>query len=122
MFSQPFPDTAAKSGILKRLTGGDLRSDGKANYVAELVIRRPEFLPDLIEGFASDSKLIRMRTSHAVEVISRINGHLLTGYKPRLIECIKNDPPAGSKMALSPGLWQHFALRSGSQNNTARSF
>ncbi len=80
-----------KKDILTELAGGDLRSDGKANDVAGQIIEQPVLLRDLIAGFDSENEIIRMRTAHAVEVISRNNGDLLAGYKPRLIECIKND-------------------------------
>lgn len=77
--------------ILQELTGGDLRSDGRADDVARIVINQPELLPDLIEGLASDNKIIRMRAAHAIEVISRENGGLLIEFKPRLIRCAKED-------------------------------
>jgi len=77
--------------LLRQLTGGDLRSDGLANDVARQVIDQPELLPDLVKGFESDSEITRMRTAHAVEVISRENGKLLKGFKPNLIKHAKED-------------------------------
>lgn len=79
------------NNILQQLTGGDLRSDGDADKVARTIIDRPELLPDLIKGFESDSEIIRMRTAHAIEVISRENGVLLEEFKPKLIKCAKED-------------------------------
>lgn len=87
--------------ILQQLTGGGLRSDGKADDVAELIIKQPELLPDLIEGFESDSEIIRMRTAHAVEVISRENGDLLEEFKPRLIKSAKEDALPETKWHLA---------------------
>ncbi len=78
--------------ILQQLNGGDLRSDGKANEVATQIIERPELLADLMEGFDSDNEMIRMRTAHAVEVISRKNGQLLESSKSKLIDHAGNDP------------------------------
>lgn len=77
--------------VLEQLEGGDLRSDGKADDVAMQVIERPVLLPDLIEGFRSENRLIRMRTAHALEVISRNNAKLLENYKDELIKQAKAD-------------------------------
>ncbi len=77
--------------LLRQLTDGDLRSDGKANDAARQVIYQPELLPDLVEGFESDSEIIRMRTAHAVEVISRENGNLLEEFRPKLIKYAQKD-------------------------------
>lgn len=87
--------------ILQQLTGGDLRSDGRADDVARQVIERPEFLPDLIEGFDSDSKIVRMRTAHAIEVISRKHGGLLEECKSKLIKYAKEDTLPETKWHLA---------------------
>lgn len=80
------------NSILEKLAGGDLRSDGEADNVARRVIEQPDLLPYLMEGFQSDNEIIRMRTAHAVEVVSRQNGDLLETFKARLIEEAKTDP------------------------------
>lgn len=77
--------------VLQQLTGGDLRSDGRADEVARQIIEQPRFLPDLVEGFDSDNEIIRMRTAHAIEVISRKNADLLEEFKPRFIRYAKED-------------------------------
>ena len=79
------------NSILEKLAGGDLRSDGEADKVARRVIEQPDLLPYLMEGFQSDNEIIRMRTAHAVEVVSRQNGDLLETFKARLIEQAKTD-------------------------------
>lgn len=79
------------NSILEKLAGGDLRSDGEADRVARRVIERPDLLPYLIEGFQSDNEIIRMRTAHVVEVVSRQNSDLLEAFKAQLIQQAKTD-------------------------------
>ena len=50
--------------ILKKLTGGDLRSEGKADEVAKQIIDNPALIPDLLSGLDSDDNLLRSRTWH----------------------------------------------------------
>lgn len=77
--------------ILKKLAGGDLRSDGKSDEVAEEVIQNPGLLMDLIEGLESPDKVVRMRTAHALEVISRTNPEIIEEIKKQLISSAYKD-------------------------------
>jgi len=61
------------NALLRKLSGGDLRSDGRANEVAEEVIRNPELLEQLLEGLDEPDDLVRARTVHVMERISRTN-------------------------------------------------
>ena len=61
------------NALLRKLSGGDLRSDGRANEVAEEVIRTPELLEQLLEGLDEPDDLVRARTVHVMERISRTN-------------------------------------------------
>ena len=71
--------------LLQKLSGSDLRSDGRANEVAEEVARNPRLLDQLLEGLSEPDDLIRARTAHALERISRTNHGLFRGLMPQLI-------------------------------------
>lgn len=77
--------------ILEKLSGGDLRSEGRAEEVAQDIINNPRLLPALVEGLHSEEKLIRGRTCMTMEVISREHPDLLTDILPQLIELAATD-------------------------------
>jgi len=77
--------------LLKELGGGDLRSDGRANEVAEEVIRNPHLLNKLVEGLDEPDDVIRARTAHALEKISRTNPEMLKELVPRFIKLSSQD-------------------------------
>ena len=77
--------------LLKQLTGDDLRSDGRANEVAKETLQNPQLLDKLIEGLDSTNKVVRARTAHALERISRINPEILEEYLPRFISSANED-------------------------------
>lgn len=79
------------SKILGKLTGGDLRSDGRAGEVAEDVIKNPALLQDLMKGFESRDNVVRMRTVDALEKISRKNPEIMEGIKRRLFDVARKD-------------------------------
>jgi hypothetical protein len=56
--------------ILEMLKGGDLRSIGKANQVAQLVCSEPKLVKSLIEGIYSDDPVLRARSADALEKVS----------------------------------------------------
>lgn len=72
--------------MLDKLSGGDLRSEGRAAAVAAEVIAQPVRLADLAKGLRSEDDLIRARTCMALEVISRDHPALLTFIAPQLVE------------------------------------
>ena len=63
------------------LTGGDLRSDGEADTVADKVLESLDLFDRLFEGLSESDDVVRARTAHALEKISRyyyrqrISGH-----------------------------------------------
>lgn len=69
---------------LKELSGGDLRSEGRAAKVAAKVIQDPDLLADLLQGLRSEDKVIRGRTCATMEVISRDHPALLEDAVPQL--------------------------------------
>ncbi len=80
--------------LLQNLSGGDLRSDGRANEVADEVLENPQFLSMLLEGLNEPDDIIRARTAHALEKISRVTPDILREYAPLLIElALKDEVP-----------------------------
>ena len=77
--------------LLKKLSGGDLRSDGRANEVAEDVIKDPQLLDMLVEGLSESNDMIRARSAHALEKISRNNPIMLQVLIPQLIRLAFED-------------------------------
>jgi HEAT repeat protein len=77
--------------ILDRLSGGDLRSEGRAEEVALDIINNPGLLAALTDGLNSESKVIRSRTCMTMEVISRDQPDLLIGTIPELMDLASRD-------------------------------
>lgn len=78
--------------LLEWLTGGDLRSDGQASEVADLVLQNPRLFDDLYAGLFVDDDIVRGRTAHALERISRSKPEHLVGHVDELVEMAKKDP------------------------------
>ena len=57
--------------VLRMLTGGDLRSDGAADQVAEIVLENPDLFDDLFDEIDVEQDLVRGRASHSLEKVSR---------------------------------------------------
>jgi hypothetical protein len=66
------------------LMGGDRRSIGLANEVADLVRRQPKQVSRLIECLWDTEALLRMRAANAAEKLSRDKAVLLQPYKELL--------------------------------------
>ncbi|MHC4818142.1 MAG: HEAT repeat domain-containing protein [Planctomycetota bacterium] len=86
---------------LQMLTGGDLRSEGRADEVAALVIGDPGILPALVEGLSLDDKLIRARTCMSMEVMSRSHPELLEPLVPELIRTAEQETVAQARWHLA---------------------
>lgn len=63
--------------ILTWLSGGDLRSDGMANEVADFILENPAAFEDLYAGLSEKDDIVRGRTADAIEKISRSRPELL---------------------------------------------
>ncbi len=87
--------------LIELLEGGDLRSDGHADEVAEDVIQNPELLPLLLDGLNEEDDVVRGRTAHALEKVSRTNPELFDGLLNKLIEKIQDDKLAMVKWHLA---------------------
>jgi hypothetical protein len=74
-----------RKGILALLGGGDRRSIGQSDRVAEMVSDDAKLFPELIAGLWSEDPLVRMRAADAAEKVTREHRELLQGYKNELL-------------------------------------
>ena len=78
--------------LLEWLKGGTLRSDGFAPHAADLVIKQPQLLAELLEGLDEPDDVVRARTADALERIARVNPEPFSDHLPRLIAIARSDP------------------------------
>ena len=78
--------------LLAQLQGGTLISDGDANAVADLVLAEPPRLNELAEGLKISDDVVRARTVHTLERISRRRPDLVAKLLPGFIDLAINDP------------------------------
>jgi len=74
------------------LSGGSLISDGRANEAAERVLAKPHLFDQLVEGLSESNTVIRARTAHAMERISRTHPEMVKELLPKFIEMATRDP------------------------------
>ena len=79
----------ASNDLLKTLGGGDRRSIGRSNEVAELVFKRPVLFAQLIHGMCAADPLVRMRAADAAEKVSRKQPDLLRSFKGQLVRLLE---------------------------------
>ena len=84
----------ASNPILKMFEGGDRRSIGCADGVAEMLKRNRRLFPQLIAGLWSADPLVRMRTADATEKVSREKPELLLPYKKPLLALLRTEEQA----------------------------
>ncbi|MDK3158937.1 hypothetical protein QPK87_20500 [Kamptonema cortianum] len=76
---------AAEHPLLARLGGGDRRSTGEANAVAQMLIDQPELAGVVFEGMFHSDARVRMRAADALEKASARNPTLIAPFASRLI-------------------------------------
>lgn len=76
------------SDILEKLRGGDLRSIGRANEVAQEVENKPALFESLFSGLFDDEPVVRMRSADVIEKVTKNNPELLSGYTSRVISIL----------------------------------
>lgn len=79
------------NSLLELLKGGDVRSDGHADEVAGDVIQDTELFDLLFDGLSDENDVVRGRTSHSLEKVSRTHPELFDGLLNRLVEQALND-------------------------------
>jgi hypothetical protein len=78
--------------LLERLKGGDIRSDGDANDVAADVLNHPALFEQLYAGLAVTDDVVRGRSAHALEQVSRSKPALLLPQLDQLVAQSTEDP------------------------------
>lgn len=71
--------------IIEKLSGGDLRSIGRADEVVKDILRSPALFKYAFEGIFNPDPVIRMRCADVLEKVSSIHPKYLQPYKKRLI-------------------------------------
>src|SRR5579862_7240005 len=71
--------------ILGMLRGGDRRSIGRADRVAEIARENASLFPRLIAGMWNEDDLVKMRAADAAEKVSRKQPQLLQSFKTELL-------------------------------------
>lgn len=71
--------------ILQKLTGGDLRSVGRAEEVVEDILKNPSLFAEVFDGMLHDDPRVRMRSADALEKVSSKHPEYLQPFKTRLI-------------------------------------
>ena len=79
---------ASSHDLLECLTGGDRRSIGRSDEVAERVLRRPALLGELIRGLWAADPLVRMRAADAAEKVTLDRPELLRPFKAELLRLL----------------------------------
>lgn len=72
-------------GLLPLLSGGDRRSIGRANEVAERVCAQPELAKELADALTHDSDVVRMRAADALEKVAASNAAAVRPFRGRLV-------------------------------------
>ena len=73
------------SQFFRKLIGGDLRSIGRAEEVAQDILQDPKLFGEVFEGLLDDDPRVRMRSADALEKISSRHPEYLQPFKNRLI-------------------------------------
>ena len=73
---------------------GDLRSDGLAAEVADIVVRRPGLLPELIAVLRDGDPAVRGHGADALERVSRVFPERVARYLTQLLSLARSDEVA----------------------------
>jgi HEAT repeat protein len=80
------------SNLLNQLKGGTLISDGNADQVAEKVLMDPALFNQLLAGLKVEDDIIRARSAHALEKVSRIHPDWFSPHFHFLTVLVQADP------------------------------
>ncbi len=80
----------ASRTLLEKLRGGDIRSVGKSDEVASLVLEKPNLFAELVRGMYNDDPITRMRAADAAEKASAKQPRLLNPFKAKLLRLLDN--------------------------------
>lgn len=79
------------TNIVSQLSGGDLRSIGKANIVAKKIAKDRTLFDEVFAGIFSSDRVVRARAADACEKASAKNPGLLNRHKDALMKLAKTE-------------------------------
>ncbi len=82
------PESRGREPLNRMLRGGDRRSIGNSNRVADLILRQPDQFAELIHCLWSDDPIVRMRAADAAEKVSAKQPALLAPFKAELLALV----------------------------------
>jgi HEAT repeat protein len=74
-----------RQAIAVMLKGGDRRSIGKSNQIAQLVLSEPKRFAELVECLWDEDPIVRMRAADAAEKVTVTRPELLNPHKQELL-------------------------------------
>ena len=74
--------------ILDKLRGGDLRSIGRSNEVAQDIEKNVSLFETVFKGLYDSDPLIRMRSADVIEKVTRKNPQLLSNHTSEVISIL----------------------------------
>jgi hypothetical protein len=74
-----------RQAIAAMLKGGDRRSIGKSNQIAQLVLSEPQRFAELFECLWDEDPIVRMRAADAAEKVTVTRPELLNPHKQELL-------------------------------------
>ncbi|NJD07713.1 MAG: hypothetical protein FIA97_14630 [Methylococcaceae bacterium] len=80
--------------VLRKLTGGDLRSKGRSDEVVLLILADPSLLPILVDGLLTSlDPVLRMRCADAFEKVTARRPELALGFAEQVLELLARQQP-----------------------------
>jgi hypothetical protein len=76
--------------ILHNLSGGNLRSIGRANEVAQEIEKNSSLFKEVFRGLYDGDPIVRMRSADVIEKVTRKKPELLSGYTSQIISILKS--------------------------------
>jgi len=95
--------------LLAWLEGGDLRSDGASNQVAEAVLKNEALMPDLAEGLSAPDEIVRGRSMDAIEKVARTRPDLVLPVLLNILNLLHTEKTLLARMHAAM-LFGHLAL------------
>ena len=83
-----------RKNILALLGGGDRRSTGRSDQIAQMASENPRLFSELIKGLWSEHAVLRMRAADAAEKVTRNRPELLRSYKNELLGLMAEEKQA----------------------------
>jgi HEAT repeat protein len=80
------------TNIIDKLRGGDRRSIGRSDEVAQQIAKSPKFFAQVFAAILDDNPVIRMRAADAIEKASALHPQLLQPYKRIILNKLASIP------------------------------